>query len=638
MLRAQFQQPTEEELKMTADPKAPGAAAVYLYVEENSDDTLSIRTYYVRIKVLAEKGKELATIRIPYERGDFKVAHIEGRTIHSDGTVVPLEVKPDDLVEFKSKHYEEDVIVFTLPSAEVGSILEYRYQLRYKDNWVFSPTWNIQQAYYVHKAHYSFHPNDGSEGYVVNSRGQRLHSLMYSVTPATAPIVIQKVKGRFDLDVTDIPPPPDEDWMPPLNTIKERVEFYYTYAESKDDFWNYEAKVWAVDVGGFTTVTSTLKKAADAIVSPGDSDEQKARALYAGVMKLDNTDYSRVKSEAERKKEKLKENDSAEDVWKNQSGRSNSIALLYVALARASGLNAWPMRVTARNVGIFDPAYLNFGQLTDYIAIVNIGGKEVFVDPGEAMCPFGSLGWAHTLTAGYRLSEGAASTALTPAASYKSNVDSRSADLTVDAQGNVNGTVRFLLSGSDAVYWRQVARENDENEVKKQFIESIRDDLPEGVEASFDHFIGLDDYESNLMAIVQISGTTASATGKYFFLPGLFFESRAKHPFVAQETRITPIDLHYPKTEKDTVIYHLPPGYSVESTPKTDLAWPGFAVLRIESNVAGDTIQVNRVFARNFTLLAPNGYNSLHDFYQKLAAADQQQIVLTRAPAVVKGN
>ena len=30
LVRAQFQKPTNEELKMTDDPKAPGAAAVYL--------------------------------------------------------------------------------------------------------------------------------------------------------------------------------------------------------------------------------------------------------------------------------------------------------------------------------------------------------------------------------------------------------------------------------------------------------------------------------------------------------------------------------------------------------------------------------------------------------------------------------
>ena len=81
-LHAQFQQPTNEELQMRVDPKDPGAAAVYLYREESTDDNLHYHFYFVRIKILTEKGKELATVRIPYERGSFKVSDIEGRTIH----------------------------------------------------------------------------------------------------------------------------------------------------------------------------------------------------------------------------------------------------------------------------------------------------------------------------------------------------------------------------------------------------------------------------------------------------------------------------------------------------------------------------------------------------------------------------
>jgi hypothetical protein len=42
---AQFQQPTDEELKMTADPKAPGAAAVYLNLEEITNDPLHYKSF-----------------------------------------------------------------------------------------------------------------------------------------------------------------------------------------------------------------------------------------------------------------------------------------------------------------------------------------------------------------------------------------------------------------------------------------------------------------------------------------------------------------------------------------------------------------------------------------------------------------
>jgi hypothetical protein len=183
-----------------------------------------------------------------------------------------------------------------------------------------------------------------------------------------------------------------------------------------------------------------------------------------------------------------------------------------------------------------------------------------------------------------------------------------------------------------------LALENDETEVEKRFEESLNSDLPEGIESTFDHFLGTDDSEANLLAIVNIRGRIGSSTGKRLFLPGLFFESRAKHPFIAQDKRTTPIDVHYPETESDDVLYHLPPGFSVESAPESsDVTWKGFAVLRINSTVKDNSLEVKRGFARSITLLGPEAYNDLHDFYLKLAAADQQQIVLARA-AAAKGN
>src|SRR3954454_20206971 len=102
-LRGQFKEPTKDELQMTSDAKAPGASAVYLYREDITDQSSATRTYYDRIKVLTEKGKELATTRLPYEPETEKIASVEGRTIHADGTIVPLTEKPSELVDLKTK-------------------------------------------------------------------------------------------------------------------------------------------------------------------------------------------------------------------------------------------------------------------------------------------------------------------------------------------------------------------------------------------------------------------------------------------------------------------------------------------------------------------------------------------------------
>ena len=138
-LFAQFQPPTSEELSMKEEPKAPGAAAIYLYREETVDDNLHYHSFFARIKVLTEKGKELATVSVPYPKGKFSVTDVKARTIHADGTVIPLDVKPSDLVEQKGTGFQINKMVFTLPSAEVGSILEYKWQLRYDDEVLSSP-------------------------------------------------------------------------------------------------------------------------------------------------------------------------------------------------------------------------------------------------------------------------------------------------------------------------------------------------------------------------------------------------------------------------------------------------------------------------------------------------------------------
>jgi hypothetical protein len=638
LVRAQFQEPTLDELKMTADSLAPGAPAVYLYREETTDDQQHATTYYCRIKVLSEKGKELATVQTPYWHGVDTVTDIEGRTIHADGKVVPLTAKPSDLMDVKSKTIQVNTVVFTLPDADVGSILEYRLKIRYPEYRVSEPEWDVQLPYFVHKAHFSFHTHivNGVQG----SNGENLDQLMVSwELPDGGKVDQDPKKGMYSLDLTNIPPLPDEDWMPPLNTLKFRVQFYFTRARSAEAFWTDTTRAWATDVEETIKTTNGLKKIAAELVAPGDTDIVKARKIYEALQKLDNTRFSRVKSHAERKKEKLKEIRTLEDVWKQQSGTDDEIALLYVALARAAGLKAWPAKVVDRNRAVFNQRYYSMGQLDDFVAKVTVDGKDIFVDPGQKMCPFEMLSWRHSLASGFQVTDGEAVRVTTPALSYKSTSLFRVADLTIEPTGEVKGIARFVMSGQDALHWRQASLENDQDEVKKEFNESIRGEFPDGVQADFDHFLALDDYNVNLIAFVKMEGTVATATGKHFFLPGLFFESQAKHPFVAQEKRLTPVDVRYAKMEQDEVTYHLPEGYTIESLPqKTDTLWGGHAELKITPQSTANTVQVVRTLVYGFVLLGPKDYPDLHDFYQKVALADQQQIVLSRAVVAAKVN
>jgi hypothetical protein len=629
-----FQAPTSEELTMTAEPKAPGAAAIYLYREETVDDNLHYHSFYERIKVLTEKGKELATVGVPYPKGKFQVTDIKARTIHADGTVIPLDVKPADLLmalNSRSEGGRINKMVFTLPSVEVGSILEYRWQLRYEDEILSSPSWEIQQPYYVRKAHYSFLPFKYMNR-VMDGKGNSASKLMYTSMLPPGSKVLEEASGRYTLDIDDLAPIPHEDYMPPLQTVLTMVQFYYTSYGSVEDFWKHEGGNWSKEMDRFAGESKTLRDAVGQIVAPGDSDDVKAHKLYDAAMALDNTDYTRRKSNVELKNEGLKQIKTAEDVWKQKSGSSDEIALLYLAMARIAQLKAYAMTLCNRDRIIFNPYYLSARQLDDVLVIVSIGGKEIPLDPGERFAAFGQLAWKHTMTEGLRQSDKGVVFAKSPGNSYKEAATMRVADVTIGKDGTVTGTARISMIGPEAMRWRQRAIENDEDEVKKQFDEYMRGMVPDGVNADFDHFLGLEDYHAQLMGIVKLSGNMGTATGKRVFLPGVFFESRARHPFVSQEVRETAVDMRFADNIHDVVVYHVPDSMTVESAPPdTSIPWTAHAVFSLKSSVDKNRVEVTRNLTRAFTMIPPKDYSALRDFYQKVSTADQQQLVLVAA-------
>jgi hypothetical protein len=599
---------------------------------------LHYHSFYARIKVLTEKGKELATVSVPYSKRSYSVTDVKARTIHADGTFIPLDIKPSDLVEQKGATFQVNKMVFTLPSVEVGSILEYRWQLRYDDGSHSSPDWDVQQKYFVRKAHYSFLAFKYMER-VTDSKGNASGKLLYSsMLPKDSKVNYEQGSGKYTLDVTDVPAAPDEEYMPPLGTLLEQVQFFYSPYLTKDDYWQLEGNRWSKDMDHFAGQTRTLKEAVGKIVAPADSEETKARKIYDAVMALDNTDFARHKSQAELKQQHLKQAKDAEDVWTQKSGAGDEIALLYLAMARSAGLKAYAVTVSNRDREIFNPFFLSIRQFDDVLVLVLINGKETPLDPGTKFAPFGELGWRHALTTSLRQTDKGTDFGETPGVPYKQASTLRVADLTIGLDGSVTGTARISMDGPAAILWRQRAVENDEDEVKKQFNEYMHRLVPDGVTVDFDHFLGLEDYHTQLMGIVKISGNMGTSTGMRAFLPGVFFESHAKHPFVEEEKRETAVDMEHAEMIEDSVTYHLPDSFQVESAPtNSKIPWTAHALFDLKSTVAKNDIKVDRVFVRGFSFLDAKGYPALRDFYQKVATADQQQLVATVGTAA-KGN
>lgn len=633
---SEWQDPTPEELKMTSYPADPNAPAVFLYREEKVDDVIHFHTVYARIKILSEKGKEMfGDIEIPYEASGYNIRGISGRTIHSDGTVIPFTGKPFDKLLVKQGNERVMAKVFSMPDVQVGSILEFRWTLGYDDNYAVPPAWYIQQQVPVLKAHYHFVPTT-HELTSTDALGHEntVNALLYS--PMLPPgVKVREGTDGFDLTVENIPAIPHEDYLPPFGSLTYRLIFYYSPFRTSDEYWKTEGKYWSKDFDRFANPSGKIRAAVNGIVSSGDNDDTKVQKIYAAIMKLDNTSFTREHSVAENKAEGLKVK-TAEDIWTQQRGNDDEITRLFVAMVRAAGLRAYGARVVNRDENIFVRSYLTLNQLDDDLAIVDMGGKEVYFDPGQRYCEFGKLSWKHTWATGVRQTGDGTGIFTTPGMAYKENGTERTGQLTLDPTGEVHGTIRETMTGAAALRWRQAALLGDEAGVKKQFEESIQKSMPPGVQVKTNHFVGLTDYTNPLMVVADVSGTLGTQTGKHLFLPAVFFEAGNASLF-AETHRENPVDLNYPYMVHDEFVLTVPPNVTVDSLPTGgDIPFVPNADYVVKFVSQGNTIKYGRLLRVANMAYTAAEYPALRDFFQKLNADDQEQVALKIAPVPVE--
>jgi hypothetical protein len=639
--RGEWTPPTEEELKMTAQPEVPGAAAVYLFREEITDDHLHVWSKYVRLKVLTERGKEYANIELhQYDAGDnggYNVSDIQGRTIHPDGTIIPFTGKPYQKVIEKSQGYKETAKVFTLPDVEVGSIIEYRYSLRYDDNLYIPPDWFVQSELYTRKAHYLWRPTDKQ----LVSKGEHGEELTSGIAWApnlpegftVKPQHMADGQQIFELNIHDVKPTPDEEFMPPFKSLTYRVMFYYAAYRSADEYWKSEGKKWAKATDKFIGPDAKVKQAVASLAAASDTDEQKLRKIYAAVMKLDNSSYSRAHSAQEEKAQGFGPAKSTDDIWERKRGDDDEIAQLFVAMARAAGMKAYVMAVTNRDRNVFISGYLSFSQLNDLVAIVTVGGKEQYFDPGSRYCAYGHLGWNHTLASGLRQTEGGSAFAQTPDEPYTNSRTLRVADLKMDDHGQVTGTVKMTWTGAPALSWRTKFLVGDQTSLERDLHDSIERLLPAGMDIETGAVTNLEDYEQPLSVTFQVKGAVGSSTGKRLLVPADIFVTNEK-PTFPHDKRETPVFFNYANIVQDATRYTFPPSLTIESSPAKDqMQLQQFAVYKLEPTVTPTSITTQRMFELGTIFFKTDEYSQLRDFYNKFETKDQEPAVLKVATA-----
>jgi hypothetical protein len=621
------------ELKITSLPSQPGAAAFILAHEEKDDDQLHFHSVYMRIKVLTEAGREHANVELPYNDRNFDIAGIHGRTIHADGTIIPFEGKPFEKVIAKGKDLRYKVKAFTMPDVQIGSIIEYRFELRYNDNMLYAPKWTLQEEMFQQHLHFIFKP--------WNREVMLAHGRVGSGFAWTwhTPHNEQPVKNRDTIEISldNVPPFVEDDYMPPADLLKYYVFFYYQSARSSDEFWKDEGKFWSKEVDHFANKSDALSAALSGVIAPTDTSEQRVRKIYAFVTKLENTTYLPDRSTEEQKALGLKENKTVADVLRQKSGDRDEITRLFIGMVRQAGIPAYAMRVTGRDTSFFLPQLLTFSQLDYDIAIVQLDGKDVYLDPGTRFCPYGMLYWKYSAARGLRqLPDGKGATiAESDLGSYKDAQIQRVLLAKLGFDGEADGTLKVAFVGQEAIRRRLRGLRTDAAGRTKMLEDEVKSWLPSNAEVTLSTQPNWDS-DGILAANFKVTIPMLSSAGKRVFMPAhlLAFNERERFPHA---TREYPVYFDYPYTTIDEIHVELPENLQLESLPaptKVSLEYAAYIANYAQNN---RELVLKRQLAMGGNIFQKERYQELRDFYQKTRASDQQQLLL-KAAARASGN
>jgi len=619
-----------EDLKMKSEPKAPGAAAIYLYRQVDRDDNGPSEANYERIKVLTEEGRQIANVEIPYYGGPENIRSIEARTVQSDGRIVNFDGTIFDKSIVEKTGVRLMAKTFTLPDVQVGSIIEYRYRHELPSGFVYDSHWILSQDLFTRQAKFSLNP-------------YRAIAMRFSwpqgLPPDTEPPRQQR-NGMIRLETRDVAAFVTEEYMPPENQLKYRVDFIYEddVLRAEQDpqvFWQKFAKLKFGQIDKFLNQRRAMAEALAQIVEPGDSQDTKLRKIYDRTQRLRNLTFERARSQQESEREKLKDARDVADVWSHGYGNGEQISWLFLALSHAAGIEAYPVLVSTRDTHFFNDRLMNASDLNTNVVMVVVEGKELYFDPGTRFAPFGMLPWAETAIIGLRLEKKGGTWIHTPLPDPAESRTARTGTFQLTSSGALEGKVSVTYSGQEALLRRLSERGADATDRKQYLEDQLKADVASGVIVELANNPDWDSSSPLLVAdyALKIPGWAARA-GQRALLPVGIFGARSKRTF-QHATRIHPLYFSFPYQEADDVTIEIAPDWKMTSTPRTRKEDIDSFKYEMSSEVKNGLLHLNRLLTQHASIVALKYYPLVQSFFEAVRAGDGDQAILLSAKSGV---
>lgn len=583
----------------------------------------------VRIKILKDKGLDQANIKLRfYSKSGYEIIKfISALTYNIDNSGNIVTTKLD-----KSSIYTKQInnkiseISFTMPDVKIGSVIEYKYldvkkSVANLDDWYFQddiPT-RISEYKILVPSIFKF-VNQIMAFQPVEQKSELLHENAFYHSSRLSYDSYEKT-----YIIKNVPAVRDEPYMGAVKDYLQRVVFQLSqidYGEGQVEEIRSSWPKLTQDLLEDEDFGLQLKKNLPHTKSLDDSlknvqgDYNKMVTIHDYVRR--NMNWNGLES--------IYSTDGIKSAWDKKTGNNTELNLILINLLREAGLNAYPLLVSTKDNGAVNTIFPFLQQFNNTMTCVFIGDKKYILNAADKYNPAYLVPYDVVNNDAFVVDkERGGWITLSNEKDMWKNIVSLFAEITPGAEMQGNATV---ISSEYSKNPRVKKWEEDKTDFKDYFTKDYTGMKIKNLEVTGEN--------TDTLPLEQKFGFSlpVNSSGDYEYFTLNLFDGLEKNPFIADERR-TDIDFNYKQSYMVIGKIFIPDGYQFDDLPKNvKLIMPDTSiVLKRLIQKADNSIDFRITLDFNKPYYAANTYPLLQEFYKKLFATLNEQIVIKKKQA-----
>jgi len=614
--------------------------AVLLYSETNvtvlSADKIKTRVREA-YKILRPEGRYHGTA-IVYFNSHKKVTSLHGWCIPAQGK--DFEVKDKDATEASLPNVagselivDVKVKVLHIPAPDPGNVIGYEYEIE-QQPLVLQEVWDFQEITPVRESHYALQLPAGWE-----------YKVSWLNHPEIKPT--ETAGNQWSWAVSNVEGIRREHDMPPIRGIAAQmmVSLFPSGNPLPNEFSNWQG------MGNWYLNLTRDRR------DPSPEIKQKVVALTASA----GTPLDKMKTLAQFVQHDIRyvaielgiggfQPHPASDVFAHHYGDCKDKATLMSSMLKEIGVDSYYVVINARRGSVGPDAPASAGGFNHMILAIQLPtgmsdpsliatvqhpklGTLLYFDPTNEFTPFGQIGGYLQSNYGLLVSPDGSELVELPKQPGTTNSIERTAKLTLDVTGKLQGDVKEIRVGDRARSERgsllNVTNVND----RIKPIETLLSGSLSSFHISRASVVNLQQMDRPFGFNYSFeSDNYAKSAGDLLLVRPRVIGVKASSLLETKEPRKFPIEFDGPARDTDAFEIALPPGYQVDDLPPPVDADYSFASYHSKTEAKEGIVRYTRTFEIKELSVPVSRADDLKTFYRTIASDERNTVVLKASP------